>query len=242
MSSKINKLLSFLMMAKVKLVSHLFYRGRPNWMSEEKEEALKDVRLLVFLNHTSLFEPLFIRFAPWNFVWDIAHKVVVPGADVTLKRPMAGKVLKTLLPGCIPITRKPDESWQHFLSHVSHDVITAILPEGRMMRRDGLDKHGKPMTVRGGVAEILQRLKHGKMLFVYSGGLHHVQAPGERLPRLFKTLKANLEIVEIAQYKAYLHNLAGESFKDKVVADMNRRLKECVPSTVYPNNTLVHHK
>lgn len=228
-NSKLNHIFSFLLMAKVKLLSHVFYRGRANWLSDEQEAALKDVRLVVFLNHTSLFEPLFIRFAPWSFVWHIAHKVVVPGADVTLKRPMAGKVLKTLLPGCIPITRKPDESWQHFLSHVSHDVITAILPEGRMKRRDGLDKHGKPMSVRGGVADILQRLHHGKMLFVYSGGLHHVQAPGDRWPRVFKTLSANLEIMDIAQYKTSLHKLGGDSFKDKVVADMNRRLRQCVP-------------
>lgn len=148
-------------MAKVKLLAHLFYRGRINWLSQQQEESLNDVRLLVFLNHTSLFEPLFIRFAPWRFVWQVAHKVVVPGADITLQRPMTGRVLKVLLPGCIPITRQQDESWQHFLSHVSEDVITAILPEGRMKRRNGLDKEGKPMSVRGGVADILSRLQSG---------------------------------------------------------------------------------
>src|SRR5690606_9625185 len=142
--------------------------------------ALGEVRLVVFLNHTSLFEPLFIRFAPWSFVWNIAHKVIVPGADVTLERPLAGRVLKVLLPGVIPITRKADESWEHFLSLVNGDVITAILPEGRMKRRNGLGKEGKPMSVRGGVADILERLEQGKLLFVYSGGLHHIQCPGER--------------------------------------------------------------
>ncbi|GAB3015612.1 1-acyl-sn-glycerol-3-phosphate acyltransferase [Bowmanella dokdonensis] len=224
-----SKVLSFLLMAKVKIFSHLFYRGRANWLSEEKEESLNQVKLLVFLNHTSLFEPLFIRFATWRFVWNVAHRVIVPGADVTLKRPVAGMILKVLLPGCIPITRKPDESWQHFLSHVSQEVITAILPEGRMKRRNGLDKHGKPMTVRGGVAEILERLESGKLLFVYSGGLHHIQSPGERFPRLFKTITANLELVDIADYKQYLIQAGEGNFKSRVVADMNRRLDECVP-------------
>ncbi|WP_416305321.1 1-acyl-sn-glycerol-3-phosphate acyltransferase [Neptunicella sp. SCSIO 80796] len=216
-------------MAKVKILSHLFYRGSRTWLSDEREESFSKVKLIVFLNHTSLFEPLFIRFASWRLVWDIAHKVVVPGADITMKRPLAGKMLKALLPEAIPITRKKDESWQHFLSHVSHDVITAILPEGRMKRPNGLDKHGKPMNVRGGVAEILERLHKGKILFVYSGGLHHIQSPGDKLPRLFKTISANLELVDIAKYKLQLEKLAEKSFKAKVMADMDRRLLEFVP-------------
>ncbi|ALS98793.1 1-acyl-sn-glycerol-3-phosphate acyltransferase [Lacimicrobium alkaliphilum] len=224
-----NKLVSFLLMAKVKLLAHLFYRGRVNWLSQEKEESLNDVRLLVFLNHTSLFEPLFIRFAPWRFVWQVAHKVVVPGADITLERPMTGRILKVLLPGCIPITRQQDESWQHFLSHVREDVITAILPEGRMKRRNGLDKDGNPMSVRGGVADILSRLKSGKILFVYSGGLHHVQVPGQRWPKLFKTLRVNMEMLDIADYKAALNQQGEGSFKARVVKDMNHRLQHCVP-------------
>lgn len=223
------KLFSFLLMGGVKILSHCFYRGRPNWLSEEQEAALGEVRLVVFLNHTSLFEPLFIRFAPWSFVWNIAHKVIVPGADVTLERPLAGRVLKVLLPGVIPITRKADESWEHFLSLVNGDVITAILPEGRMKRRNGLDKDGNPMSVRGGVADILERLDQGKLLFVYSGGLHHIQCPGERLPRLFRTLTANLEIVDIADYKRQIEQRHEPGFKAKVMGDMNHRLDAFVP-------------
>ncbi|GAA0356657.1 hypothetical protein GCM10009092_21110 [Bowmanella denitrificans] len=223
------KFLSFLLMGLVKVLAHMFYRGQPNWLSKEQESSLKDVRLVVFLNHTSLFEPLFIRFAPWSFVWLIAHKVIVPGADVTLDRPLAGTLLKTLLPGVIPITRKADESWEHFLSLVNTDVITAILPEGRMKRRNGLDKDGKPMSVRGGVADILARLDNGKMLFLYSGGLHHIQCPGEKLPRLFKTLTANLQIVDIQAYKQTVNQRSEVNFKAKVMADMNARLDAFVP-------------
>lgn len=228
-------LVSFLCLSLVKVLSIIFYRGRAVWLSDEKEESMKDIKLMILLNHTSLFEPLFIRFAPWHLVWMIATRLVVPGADITMKRPMTGRILKALMPGCIPITRKNDHSWLRFLSHVNEQKLTCILPEGRMKRRNGLDKHGKPMNVRGGVADILECLEEGKILFVYSGGLHHIQAPGDRLPNLFKTIKANLELVNIADYKAQLlqkkdsfleqHN----QFRHKVIEDMNRRLVERVP-------------
>ncbi len=223
------KFVSFLLMAKVKLLSHVFYKGKRTWLSDAQHNNFDDVRLIVFLNHTSLFEPLFIRFAPWKFVWNIAHKVIVPGADITMKRPLAGSILKALLPGVIPITRKKDDSWQHFLDHVGDDVITAILPEGRMKRRNGLDKHGKPMSVRGGVAEILERLDSGKILFVYSGGLHHIQSPGDKFPKVFKSISANLEMVDIKHYKANIAQRSESSFKAKVMADMDQRLLDCVP-------------
>jgi len=223
------KFLSFLLMAKVKVLSYLFYYGQSKWLSQEQEEGLKEVKLIVFLNHTSLFEPLFIRFASWGLVWNVAHKLVVPGADITMKRPMTGRILKALLPGCIPISRKRDDSWRHFLEHVNHDVVTAILPEGRMKRRNGLDKHGKPMSARGGVADVLQKLNKGKMLFVYSGGLHHIQAPGQRWPRLFKTFKANLELIDIAGYKKQMQQGDAKGFTQAVIQDMNQRLAERVP-------------
>ncbi|XOV78594.1 MAG: 1-acyl-sn-glycerol-3-phosphate acyltransferase [Aestuariibacter sp.] len=229
------KFLSFICMAIVKVLAHLLYRGEVTWLSREQYEAIPDIKLLVFLNHTSLFEPILIRFAPWRLVWRFSQELVVPGADITLQRPIAGNILRAMMPGCIPITRKNDHSWLHFLSHVNGSVLTAILPEGRMKRRNGLDKFGKPMSVRGGVADILHCLDSGKILFVYSGGLHHVQAPGDKWPKLFKTLKVSLEIVDIANYKAAFEGaksdgqMASEIFKKQVVADMNRRLSTCPP-------------
>jgi hypothetical protein len=34
--------------------------------------------------------------------------------------------------------------------------MVLMAPEGRMKRADGLDAHGQPMTVRGGIADILE--------------------------------------------------------------------------------------
>lgn len=230
------RLFSFIFLGLVKIFAYVFYRGKPQWLSEERTESMKDVRLIVLLNHTSLFEPLFIRFAPWSMVWAIAHRLVVPGAEVTMKRPFAGTMLKVLLPGCIPITRQKDNSWKHFLSHINNETITCILPEGRMKRSSGLDKFGRPMSVRGGVADILECMDEGKILFVYSGGLHHIQAPGDKFPSLFKTLKANLELVGIAEYKQQmqenkeLSEYKGNKFTKSVIEDMNKRLAERIPA------------
>ena len=84
------------------------------------------------------------------------------------------------------------------------------------------------MTVRGGVADILERLDRGKILFIYSGGLHHIQAPGDKLPKLFQRIKANAEMLDIAAYKEQFSTRTDE-FKQQVTDDMQRRLVSNTP-------------
>lgn len=224
------RLIRFVLMCTLKLVCTVFYRYQLRWLSHEQFEHFKDVRLIVFLNHTSLLEPLFIGVAPLSVLWRLSGELIAPGADITLNdRPIVGRLYHSLLPGLVPITRKKDESWHHFMSLVSKDTLVAILPEGRMKRSTGLDKHGNAMTVRGGVADILQIKQHGKVLFVYSGGLHHVHAPGDKWPKIFKTLKANAEIMDIQTYKDSLSVQPDEDFREAVVADMQRRLETHIP-------------
>jgi 1-acyl-sn-glycerol-3-phosphate acyltransferase len=221
-------IIRFIVLFSTKCLSALFYRFDTHWLSAVKHEDWRRVRLIVFLNHTSLFEPLFLRLAPNHFLWLLSQRFYAPGADITLKRPITGKIIKTMLPGVIPISRKRDSSWERFLADVNQRKITAILPEGRMKRRNGLDKHGQPMTVRGGVAEILQRLDRGKILFIYSGGLHHIQAPGDKLPRLFQRIKANAEMLDIVAYKKQFSS-SDEEFKQQVTDDMQQRLLSNTP-------------
>ena len=91
-----------------------------------------------------------------------------------------------------------------------------------MMRQNKLDKHGKAMTVRGGIADILSNVDDGQLLLAYSGGLHHVQVPGQTLPHVFKTLQLSLELEDIAAYKTRLAD--GElSFKKALQQDLNQR-------------------
>ncbi len=130
----------------------------------------------------------------------------------------------------VPITRKRDDSWKQFMDAIYDDSIIVIIPEGRMKRKNGLDLNGNKMTVKSGVAEVLEGLHSGQMIIAYSGGLHHVHVPGEKGYHFFKTLKMNLETFDIATYK----NMFGadtdtDEWRKKVVADLQHRLETKVP-------------
>lgn len=214
------------------MLSALFYRFDIKWLSDRSQVKWNEIQLIVFLNHTSLFEPLFIRVAPNKFIWRLSKRLVAPGADITLNRPIAGRIYKAIAPGITAISRKRDQTWSQFMQSIDPKSVIAILPEGRMKRKDGLDKHGKPMDVRGGIADILRNIQGGKALFVYSGGLHHVQTPGQKLPKLFKSIKVNLEEVSIDHYKEQLMVKAEnfKAFKTNVINDLNKKLREKVPT------------
>lgn len=228
-ANRLSQVFSFSVMSFVKVISYPFYRFNVNWLSERKSESLDDVKLIVVLNHTSLYEALFVRLASFRYLWKMARHVLIPVADVTTNRPMVGFFFHALLPGIVPISRKRDSSWKQFLSKVNDDAIAAILPEGRMRRVDGKDKHGKPMSVRTGVADIVEELDGGSILFVYSGGLHHIQIPGQRFPKLFRTIKVNMEIVSIEDYKDELHHPEQRHRKTSFVRDIQSRLEQFTP-------------
>ncbi len=212
----------------VKILSRIFYRFETTWLSGD-EKDLKNVKLLLFLNHTSLFEPLFLGVIPYNYIWRLAKFSVVPGADITLNRPIVGRAYKILFPQIATITRKRDDTWFDFLHSIHPESIIVMAPEGRMMRRSGLDKDGNPMKVRGGVSDILEKLDGGKILIAYSGGLHHVQAPGEKTIHIFRKLRVNLEILDINLYKAEMKKSEGKDFKHKVMNDLNNRKDKHIP-------------
>ena len=224
-------LVSFTIINIVKFLSHIFYRFEVNWLSDATERKWDDVRLIVFLNHTSLFEPIFLTQAPTGFAWRISKDIVVPGADITINRPIVGRFFKWIIPGMVSITRKRDSSWKSFMQSINRESIVAILPEGRMKRKSGLDKDGQPMSVRGGIAEILKYLDHGKALFVYSGGLHHIQTPGQKFPKLFKKARVNFEMMDIKHYKQKFESLKlnAKEYRNAVMADLNERLKTKIP-------------
>ena len=224
------RLIRFLLLSTLKIIATVFYHFQLHWLSARDKKQWQQVSMIIFLNHTSLFEILFMRIAPFSFLWRLADQLIVPGADITFARPIVGKILHTLIPGIIPISRKKDDTWQHFLSLVDNEKVTAILPEGRMKRRNGLDKLGQPMSVRSGFVDILAKLTEGKILFIYSGGLHHIQAPGEKLPKLFKNIKANLEIVDLQAYKQQFSSNNDTALRSKMTADVDNRLQNNLPN------------
>lgn len=228
-ANRFAQVFSFSVMSTLKIVTWPFYRFENKWISEQSYEAFDDVKLVVLLNHTSLYETLFVRLAPFRFLWQIARHMLVPVADITTNRPIVGAFFHALVPGVVPISRRRDESWKNFLESINEEAIVAILPEGRMRRQDGKDKHGKPMSVRSGIADIIEKIDRGNILFVYSGGLHHIQVPGQRFPKLFKKIKTHMEVVSIEEYKKALYQPAANSRKIAFVRDIQSRLEKLTP-------------
>ena len=105
------------------------------------------------------------------------------------------------------------------------------LPEGRMKRRNLLDSSGRPLTVRAGIADILEALPSGRMLLLYNGGMHHIQVPGEGWPKLFKPMRVRFELVDIARYKQEVMRQEGvETFQQAVIQDLTRRRDTLCPT------------
>lgn len=218
------RLINFLILAFLKLIARLFYRFDVAWVGDPPKHPWGPYKVLAILNHTSLFEWLYIGLVPLKTVWRIAGHGFVPTADVTLQRPFVGTFFKLLAPHVVPITRQSDSTWQAVIDRSNEDVMVIILPEGRMKRANGLDKRGNRMTVLGGIADILRAIPDGDMLLAHSRGLHHVQVPGQRFPKLFKTLTMRLEEIDIPAYKKFLGGEDDPSeFKHRVKTDLEHR-------------------
>lgn len=210
----------------VKILSRIFYRHESGWVGEKGDDPWgADIRIVAILHHTSLYEPVFAAVPPNRFFLRLAREGVIPIADKTLQRPLVGRFFRLVAGEVVPVTRQRDDTWREVVRHAGPGKMVLLLPEGRMKRATGLDAEGKPMTVRGGIADLIQTAGGGKMLLAYSGGLHHIQAPGERLPRLFKTVRMNLELVDLASYREEMEARRGpdESFRRVVVRDLERR-------------------
>lgn len=219
----------FGLLISLKVISRVFYRHEVTWLTP-RPRRWGDVRLLAGLNHTSLYEPLYAGSIPIGLLWSFAWHGVLPIADKTAQRPMVGRFFKMLTQDVIDITRQRDETWRRLLGLIKPRSVVVIFPEGRMKRRNGLDKDGKPMTVRGGIADLLRAVPAGTFLIAYSGGLHHVQVPGQLLPKPFRTLRLALEAVDIATYRDFLLAQHGEDgFRAAVIADLEQRRDRFCP-------------
>lgn len=215
----------------MKTLSTVFYRCEVSWVKEGKENTKinwGDVRLVVFINHTSLYEILYLAAFPFGFLWKCSKHVLLPGADKTMNRRLTGRFFKYLTPNTVSITRKKDDTWEAFLDQIDENTITAIFPEGRMMRPNGLDLNGQPMSIRGGISDILHKINDGQMLIAYMGGMHHVQVPGQKIPNLFKRIKIRYEVQNITEYKKQFDLSDLKKFKHDLMADLeSRKAKHC---------------
>lgn len=199
-------LLVFFVLLSLRTVSRLLFRQEQIWVDSTPEsERWKPYRLVAILNHTSLFECLLAGQVPAKFLWRMAAHCTIPIASVTLERPLVGFFWRLVAANIVSVTRERDNTWQQVIESVGDDdSMVIILPEGRMKRADGLDKKGKPMTVRGGIADLLLGTPEGEMLIAYSQGLHHIQVPGQTLPRLFRPVRLRFQTLDIAAYRERL--------------------------------------
>lgn len=213
--------LRFLMLAIVKVIARLLYSFKSESITPEIPWA--DIRLAALLNHTSLFEPLFAAVLPWTILLRMAKHGTLPIAAETLRRPLAGMLYRLMVAHVIPLTRKRDDSWDLFMTQLDPQALILIMPEGRMKRPGGLDKHGNPMTVRGGIVDLLNTLKTGGLLIGYSGGLHQVQIPGQLFPKPFKQLAIHFEYLRIERYLQEFKDLDDRSRRKAIVANLEKR-------------------
>lgn len=226
----IKSLITFVILMAVRTFSRVFYRLDNDWIGDEPNDYAKGTRIIAILNHTSLYEPLIAGYAPINLLWKFARHGVLPIAEKTMKRRI-GLFFAFLVRHPMVVTRQRDSTWDNVLNHVDSKALVIILPEGRMKRANGLDSYGREMTVRAGIADILEVLPDGRMLMVYSGGLHHVQVPGELLPTLFKTIRVRMEMLDIADFKEQVAlDYPEKDFRGAVIADFTRRRDEYCPT------------
>jgi 1-acyl-sn-glycerol-3-phosphate acyltransferase len=208
----------------VKALSRLFFRIDVDWVEDPGRVDWEQLRIVAILNHTSLYEPLFAGGVENRLLRQIASRGVVPVAEKTLNRPLVGMFFRLVAPDVVPVTRQRDASWQELVDRIGPRSLVLLAPEGRMKRSTGLDSDGNPMTVRGGIADVLRGIPDGLMLLGYSGGLHHVQHPGELLPRPFQRIAMRFELLDIRRYREEIQEQAGRhAFKHAVIRDLEAR-------------------
>jgi 1-acyl-sn-glycerol-3-phosphate acyltransferase len=227
--------LVFLLLLAVRAISRLFFRLREEWMPAKPRDMADGTRIVAILNHTSLYEWLIAGYASTRLLWRFARHGVLPVAEKTMKRRI-GLFFGFIVRHVVVVTRQRDHTWDEVLTKVDDRAIVVILPEGRMKRRTGLDSAGRPMTIRGGICDIIDALPSGRMLVVYSGGLHHIQAPGDRFPRPFKTILCRFEMIDIAEYKRELAaDVPKIEARRAVIDDLTRRRDLYCPTDLQPD-------
>lgn len=222
-------LFRFAVLCLVKFSRYWSYPTTSQWVSRPPDKDWQNVRLILILNHTSLVEFIYSTVMPTKFLWQMAQRLVFPVADSSLQKPQ-GKMLKIFAPRIASLSRKRDDTWQDFLAQLDADSILIFMPEGRMKRPNGLDKAGQPMTVKSGICDLLPHFAGENMIIAYSGGLHHVMAPGQAFPRPFRKLAVNLESVNVDAYLASFAGIEDEKQRREAICrDLEQRRDKYCP-------------
>ena len=98
------------LLRSVKAMSRCFYRFDISWIRESIDQPWDSIRLVAFLNHTSLYEPLFVGWFPNHFLKRIATNGLMPVADKALQRPVMGNFFNLVAGNVVPISRMKDQT------------------------------------------------------------------------------------------------------------------------------------
>ena len=177
------------------------------------------LRIIIFGTETKagkLFDLFLICSFPYKFLWVASKNTMTPIAEKTLKRPFVGMIFRNLNAKRYSVSQKRDQSWSFFLDAIESDSIVALFPEGRMARANGFDKYGKPMKIKSGIVDIIKKQSNGDMLLVHSQGMHHIQSPGQKIPRIFEKVGVCLEALDINAYKENIERNINDNFTKNV--------------------------
>ena len=81
----IKSIFTFMLLLVVHVATRLHYRLRVEWITPEPRNYARGTRIIVILNHTSLYEPLLAGFAPLSLLWKCGRHGVLPVAEKTMK-------------------------------------------------------------------------------------------------------------------------------------------------------------
>lgn len=222
----------FVILMMLRGISRLFFKNESEWVGDVPDDPWQPYRLVAIMNHTSLYEFLFAGQTPARFLWRMAAHATIPIAKITIDRPIVGLMWRVVAANIVPVTRERDGTWQQVLGSVDdQESMIIILPEGRMKRAGGLDKKGRPMSTRGGIADLIRGLPDdANFLVAYSQGLHHIQIPGQKIPNLFQPVRMRFESLPLKSYRESLSdglNLEDEkdliTFRRRVMRDLDER-------------------
>jgi len=111
----IKAVITFVLLVAVKTAARVFFKLKNEWITPEPENYAKGTKMIVILNHTSLYEPLIAGYAPYNLLWKFARHGVLPVAEKTMKRPI-GLFFRLIVRHPVVVTRQRDKTWYKVLS------------------------------------------------------------------------------------------------------------------------------
>src|SRR5665647_593599 len=105
------RIICFFILVTIKIVSMVFWRLEYKWLNPTPPDPWKKAKMIVLMNHTSLFEPIYVQAFSFSYLWYLSARMNVPGADITLNRPIVGRFWKMMVPNIVAVTRRNDGSW-----------------------------------------------------------------------------------------------------------------------------------